>query len=246
MAWCWLLWRGCEGRRGPRGRSKATITQRGKLTIHNINGKTLLEEFSRNRQDPTDPKCSALEIEAREFKPIVGGDYHLTARFESLSPREKMYGMGQYQQPYLDIKGTQLELAHRNSQASIPFAVSSLGYGLLWNNPSIGSAVFGKNIMSFEARSTRVLDYWVVAGDTPREIVERYAEVTGKVPMMPEYGLGFWQCKLRYQTQEELLEVAREYKRLELPIDVIVVDFFHWPKQGDWRFDETYWPDPGE
>jgi alpha-D-xyloside xylohydrolase len=228
------------------GNIKATITQRGKLTIHNINGKTLLEEFSRNRQDPTDPKCSALEIEAREFKPIVGGDYHLTARFESLSPREKMYGMGQYQQPYLDIKGTQLELAHRNSQASIPFAVSSLGYGLLWNNPSIGSAVFGKNIMSFEARSTRVLDYWVVAGDTPREIVERYAEVTGKVPMMPEYGLGFWQCKLRYQTQEELLEVAREYKRLELPIDVIVVDFFHWPKQGDWRFDETYWPDPGE
>jgi alpha-D-xyloside xylohydrolase len=64
--------------------------------------------------------------------------------------------------------------------------------------------------------------------------------------MMPEYGLGFWQCKLRYQTQEELLGVAREYKRLKLPIDVIVVDFFHWPKQGDWRFDETYWPDPGE
>ena len=59
--------------------------------------------------------------------------------------------------------------------------------------------------------------------------------------MMPEYGLGFWQCKLRYQTQEELLEVAREYHRRGIPIDVIVVDFFHWPKQGDWRFDPTYW-----
>jgi alpha-D-xyloside xylohydrolase len=229
------------------GEIKATITSRGKLTLHNSNtGKPLLEEFSRNRLDPTDPKCSALEICAREFKPLIGGDYHLTARFESLDPKEKLYGMGQYQQPYLDIKGTQIELAHRNSQASIPFAVSSLGYGLLWNNPSIGSAVFGKNVMSFEARSTRVLDYWVVAGDTPREIVEAYAGVTGKVPMMPEYGLGFWQCKLRYQTQEELLGVAREYTRLKLPIDVIVVDFFHWPKQGDWRFDETYWPDPGE
>lgn len=62
--------------------------------------------------------------------------------------------------------------------------------------------------------------------------------------MMPEYGLGFWQCKLRYQTQDELLGIAREYKRRNLPIDLIVVDFFHWPKQGDWRFDETYWPDP--
>jgi alpha-D-xyloside xylohydrolase len=228
------------------GNIKASVTNQGKLSIWDARGKLLLEEFTRNRRDPTDPTCSALEIEAREYKPIIGGDYRLTARFESLDPKEKIFGMGQYQQPYLDIKGTQVELAHRNSQASVPFAVSSRGYGLLWNNPSVGSAVFGKNIMSFEALSTRALDYWIVAGETPAQIVEAYAEATGKVPMMPEYGLGFWQCKLRYQTQDELLKVAREYKRLELPIDLIVIDFFHWPKQGDWRFDETYWPDPGK
>lgn len=228
------------------GKIKAVVSSRGKLTVWNSDGKLLLEEFARNRRDVTDPKCSALEVEAREFKPILGGDYHLTARFESLDPKEKIYGMGQYQQPYLDIKGTQLELAHRNSQASVPFALSSRGYGFLWNNPSIGSAVLGKNVMSFEATSTKSLDYWIVAGDTPAEIEEAYAGVTGKVPMMPEYGLGFWQCKLRYQTQEELLEVAREYKRRNLPIDLIVIDFFHWPKQGDWRFDPTYWPDPGK
>ena len=56
--------------------------------------------------------------------------------------------------------------------------------------------------------------------------------------------MGFWQCKLRYQTQEELLDVAREDKRRGLPISVIVADFFHWPNQGDWRFDLEYWPDP--
>lgn len=163
------------------GLVKATITKRGKITISNTSGKVLLEEYARHRRDIIDPKCSALEVEAREFKPILGGDYHLTARFESLDPKEKIYGMGQYQQPYLDIKGTQLELAHRNSQASVPFAVSSLGYGLLWNNPSIGNVVFGKNVMSFEALSTKVLDYWVVAGDTPAQIVESYADATGKV-----------------------------------------------------------------
>ena len=208
------------------GRISATVTQRGKVTVRDDSGKVLLEEFARNRRELTDPKCSALEIEAREFKPIIGGEYHLTARFESLDPKEKIYGMGQYQQPYLDIKGTQIELAHRNSQASVPFALSSRGYGFLWNNPSIGTAIFGKNIMSFEARSTTVLDYWIVAGETPAQIIEAYAEATGKVPMMPEYGLGFWQCKLRYQTQDELLNVAREYKRLQLPIDLIVIDFF--------------------
>ena len=228
------------------GRIKASVSKRGKLTIWNADGKLLLEEYVRNRRDLRDPKCSSLEVEAREFKPIVGGDYHLTARFESLDPKEKIFGMGQYQQPQLDVKGHQLELAHRNSQASVPFALSSRGYGFLWNNPAIGNAVLGKNVMSFEARSTKALDYWVVAGDTPAQIEEAYADATGKVPMMPEYGLGFWQCKLRYQTQEELLGIAREYKRRNLPIDLIVIDFFHWPKQGEWKFDETYWPDPGE
>lgn len=67
--------------------------------------------------------------------------------------------MGQYQQPFLDIKGHQLELAHRNSQASVPFVLSSRGYGFLWNNPSIGKAVMGKNVMSFEALCTKSLDY---------------------------------------------------------------------------------------
>ena len=233
-----------RGARIANGKIYAEITNLGKIMIYRSDGRLLLEEYCRNRRDVLDRKCSAIEVEAREWKPIPGGDYHLTMRFESVDKGEKIYGMGQYQQPYLDLKGLDLELAHRNSQASVPFAVSSLGYGFLWNNPGVGRAVFGKNIMSFEAYSTRALDYWVVAGDTPAEIEEAYAAVAGRVPMMPEYGLGFWQCKLRYQTQEELLEVAREYKRRKLPIDLIVIDFFHWPKQGEWKFDPVYWPDP--
>lgn len=227
------------------GKIKGVMSKAGKLSVFNSDGRLLLEEYVRNRRNQLDPKCSAIEVEAREFRPILGGDYHLTARFESLDPAEKIFGMGQYQQPYLDLKGQDLELAHRNSQASVPFALSSMGYGFLWNNPGIGRAVFGKNVMTFEAFSTTVLDYWIVAGDTPSEVEEAYARATGTVPMMPEYGLGFWQCKLRYQTQHELLDVAREYKRRSLPIDLIVVDFFHWPRQGEWKFDPVYWPDPG-
>lgn len=233
-----------QGARIVNGKIRAEITKLGKVMMYHADGRLLLEEYCRNRRDVLDRKCSAIEVEAREFKPTQGGDYHLTMRFESVDKDEKIYGMGQYQQPYLDLKGLDLELAHRNSQASVPFAVSSLGYGFLWNNPGVGRAVFGRNIMSFEAYSTKALDYWVTAGDTPAEIEEAYAAVTGTVPMMPEYGLGFWQCKLRYQTQEELLQVAREYKRRNLPIDLIVIDFFHWPKQGEWKFDPVYWPDP--
>jgi alpha-D-xyloside xylohydrolase len=229
------------------GNITATVSARGKLTFRNQHNAVILEEYTRHRLDLADPKCSALQISAREFKPRLGTEsYELKARFESLDSTERIYGMGQYQQPYLDLKGVDLELAQRNSQASVPFALSSLGYGFLWNNPAIGRAVFGKNMTTFQAASTRVLDYWVVAGDSPADICRSYAKVTGTVPEMPEFGLGFWQCKLRYQTQEELLSIAREHvKERGLPLDVIVVDFFHWPKEGEWKFDPTFWPDPG-
>lgn len=225
------------------GKITAEINLIGKITFYNQKGEVLLEEYLRNRKDMFGSTCSSLDVEAREFKPIIGGDYKLTMRFIS-EPSEKIYGMGQYQQSFLDLKGADLELAHRNSQASVPFMMSSLGYGFLWNNPAVGRVNFGKNITTWEAYSTKKLDYWITAGDKPAEIEEAYANATGKVPMMPDYAMGFWQCKLRYQTQEELLEVAREYKRRNLPISVIVVDFFHWPLQGEWKFDPTYWPDP--
>ena len=225
------------------GKIEARISRYGKLTFYNQKGEVLLDEYLRNRLDVFADYCSALEVEAREFKPIPGGDYHLSMRFVS-NPEEKIYGMGQYQQPYLNLKGADLELAQRNSQASVPFAISSLGYGFLWNNPAVGRTIFGKNITTWEAYSTKALDYWITAEDTPAKIEEAYAGVAGTVPMMPDYAMGFWQCKLRYQTQEELLEVAREYKRRELPISVIVIDYFHWPLQGDWKFDPKYWPDP--
>ena len=226
------------------GRITAAINNVGKIEYRNEKGELLLEEYLRNKNDMHGSTTSSLMIDAREFKPLIGGDeYALKVRFVS-NPSEKIYGMGQYQQPYLDLKGMDLELAHRNSQASVPFMISSLGYGFLWNNPAVGRVNFGKNITTWEAASTKKMDYWITAGDTPAMIEEAYASVAGTVPMMPDYAMGFWQCKLRYQTQEELLEVAREYKRRGLPISVIVADFFHWPLQGEWKFDPVYWPDP--
>ena len=230
------------------GDIRADLGPSGKLTFTNTaTGKVVLEEFSRDLADLSSHASSALRMPSREFKPHQGTDAsHITARFESLDPEERIYGMGQYQQPFQNLKGADLELAQRNSQASIPFAVSSLGVGFLWNNAGVGRAVFGKNATVFEAYSSQILDYWVVVGKTPKDIVRAYTAMTGRPPMMPEYGLGLWQSKLRYQTQEEALAVAHEYKRRKLPLDVLVIDFFHWPKQGEWKFDKDFWPDPSE
>lgn len=185
----------------------------------------------------------ALKLRARDYDALPGGTYRARTSFVAARD-EKLYGMGQYQQDILDLKGTTVELAHRNSQVSVPFVMSSAGYGFLWHNPAVGRATFATNRTEWFAESTAQLDYWVTVGATPSDIARSYAEATGHVPMMPEHGLGFWQCKLRYTSQEELLAVAREHTRRGLPIDVIVADFFHWPKMGDFRFEEEFWPDP--
>jgi alpha-D-xyloside xylohydrolase len=198
-------------------------------------GSVLLRELSSG---------GSLKRRARHWRPITGSSSsHLTAAFEA-HPDEHLSGMGQYQQALIDLKGATLELAHRNSQASVPFLVSDRGYGLLWNNPAIGRATFAVNRTEFVAEATGALDYWITAGATPAAISRSYADATGHAPVMPEYGLGFWQCKLRYWNQEQLLEVAREHHRRGIPIDVIVADFFHWPELGDYRFEQEFWPDP--
>lgn len=206
-------------------------------------GKPFLWEYFRNYFGTGSEESCALKVSAREYKPIIGGDYSLRVRFEG-NDAEKIFGMGQYQQPYLNLKGCLLELAQRNSQVSVPFALSSLGYGFLWNNPAVGSAFFGKNYTEWQAEASKEIDYWITIGDTPGEILANYTAVTGRAPHMPENLLGLWQCKLRYRTQEEVLSVARKYKELGIPLDVIVIDFFHWTRQGDWHFDPEYWPDP--
>ena len=224
------------------GKLKIYVNVAGMLYFYGENDKPVLREYWRSRGGHYET-MSALEIYARDFVAMRGADYELTARFEA-NPDERIYGMGQYQDGMIDKKGCVLELAHRNSQASVPFYVSSEGYGFLWNNPSIGRVTFAKNRTEWYASSTKALDYWVTASDSPAEILSSYADATGHAPMMPDYVMGFWQCKLRYRTQDELLAVARKHKSLGLPLDVIVSDFFHWPYQGDWRFDEEEWPDP--
>ncbi len=170
------------------------------------------------------------------------GYARLEQRFAAYSD-ERLYGLGQHQHGLYDQKGAVVELVQRNSEVSIPFLVSSRGYGFLWNNPAIGRVELAVNGTRWVADSARQLDYWITAG-SPAQIQRHYADATGHAPELPAWAAGFWQCKLRYKSQEELLEVAREYHRRGLPLDVIVADFFHWTHLGEWRFDPAEWPDP--
>ena len=225
------------------GRIRATVNFAGVISFFR-DDELILREYYRFYGGTIVKTSRCLKLTNREWKGNIGGsEYQLTVRFDA-NPGEKIFGMGQYQQPDLNLKGTMLELAQRNSQISVPFMISSLGYGFLWNNPAVGKVTFANNMTEWIAGSTKEMDYWICAGENPKEILTGYTAVTGRAPMFPENLMGLWQCKLRYRTQDEVLSVARRYQQEGIRIDQIVIDFFHWTVQGDWKFDETYWPDP--
>lgn len=75
------------------------------------------------------------------------------------------------------------------------------------------------------------------------KVVADYRELTGQAPMFGKWAYGFWQCKNRYKSQDEILGVARKYRELHIPADDIVQDWFWWNRKGEFVFNKNY-PDP--
>ncbi|MGD0610329.1 MAG: glycoside hydrolase family 31 protein [Anaerolineales bacterium] len=212
----------------------ANIDSRGELTFLNANtGQELLKE----------KPLHDLTLPARHYKDLKGELFHIDVCFRAYD-NEHIYGLGQHQHGRLDQKGCVIELVQRNTEVSIPFLLSSRGYGFLWNNPAIGRVELGANATRWVAEASPQIDYWITTGNNPGEILSSYADVTGHAPMLPEWASGFWQSKLRYASQEELESIVQEYHQRELPLSVIVIDFFHWTRHGEWQFDPERWPDP--
>lgn len=221
------------------GKITVSITGDGTVTYYlTQTGRVLLEEYWIDGRVHTAPLRRA-----REYRVTSGNQFKMSLYFKE-DPQEHFYGMGQDANDCFDLKGSTVELLQKNGKCTIPYLYSSKGYGFIWNNPAVGRAEFVKNHTLWHAQCARQMDYIVIAGDDPAEINRKFTDITGRAPMLPKWAAGFWQCKLRYETQEELLSVAREYKRRGLPISVIVIDYFHWTMQGEWKFDPLRWPDP--
>jgi len=103
-----------------------------------------------------------------------------------------------------------------------------------------------KDTLSLWSEVADQIDYYFICGDNLDQVVASYRYVTGKAPMMPKWAMGLWQCRERYQSQQQLLDVVREFRKRQIPLDNIVQDWFYWPesKWGDHDFDSSRYPDP--
>lgn len=90
------------------------------------------------------------------------------------------------------------------------------------------------------------IDYYFIHGNSIDEVIGGYRTLTGKAPIMPKWALGYWQSRERYKSQTELLDVVKEYRKRNIPIDNIVLDWSYWPVDswGSHEFDPKYFPDP--
>jgi alpha-D-xyloside xylohydrolase len=209
---------------------KVTVAKKdGAITYSEVHGDSLFQELSRHM---TPEKVNGEDTyRAESFVGIYGS-------------HEALYGLGQHQAGVWNYRGESVDISQENSNISVPLMLSSKGYGIFWNNTS--RSRFNNrfaNYLYISSEVADVIDYYFLYGPEFDKIIASYRELTGQVPMFGKWAYGFWQCKNRYKSQEELLSIVRKYRELHIPADNIVQDWFWWNRKGEFVFNKNY-PDP--
>lgn len=126
--------------------------------------------------------------------------------------------------------GQSYEIIFQNTDEQVPGR-------LLFNEPDL-------NKTSFTSLEGEAIDYYFIHGEDPVEVLSEYTRLTGYAPMFPKKAYGFWHCRETFRTQEELLTTARGYRSRNIPIDIMVMDWFFWPDLKGPTWDRSRFPDP--
>ena len=158
---------------------------------------------------------------------------------------EQLHGLGQGEEGIYDYRGQVQYLYQHNMRIPIPFLVSSRNYGVLVDCGSLMTFQDDCRGSYLYLDAVEQLDYYVIAGDNLDELIGGYRHLTGKAGLLPKWAYGYIQSKEAYHSQEELLEVAREYRRRGIGLDCVVQDWNTWEpgKWGNKRVDRNRYPD---
>lgn len=174
----------------------------------------------------------------------------------AIAPGEAIWGMGEHFTRF-DRAGSTVDLeiaeafgtGSRRAYKRVPFWISSAGYGVFVNQ-SAHMTVWAGSLSAADlqlAVEDDHLDWFLFVGE-PKKVLAQYTGLTGRAVVPPRWSFGFWQSKISYSSQEEVLDVARRQRAAGVPVDVVHVDT-HWFRE-DWRcdleFDPVRFPDPAE
>ena len=238
----------------------------GSLAFESTDGKALLCEPRRrphilsdkpvvlNRMDSSKEAKVRMSVDGMRADGESAGSYVDRTAYECrqnfvFDADEALYGLGSHEEGYGNLRGKTRQLYQQNTKAVVPVLVSTKGWGILFDmgchmvfhDDAEGSYLW--------ADCTDELNWYFFYGDgSYASIMECYRRLTGATPLLPLYSLGFIQSKERYKDADELLAVADEYRRRQVPLDMVVQDWQTWPEgQWGWKtFDRTRYPDPDE
>ncbi|MEU3414915.1 alpha-xylosidase [Streptomyces sp. NPDC006658] len=189
------------------------------------------------------------------FATTDDGAHHVLAQL-ALGVGEQVYGLGERFTPFVkngqvvDIwqadGGTSSEQAYKN----IPFYLSSRGYGVFVNHPGkvsfeVGSESVGQVQFSVEDQS---IEYYVIAGPTPKEVLARYTALTGRPALPPAWSFGLWLSTSFTTDYDEatVMSFVDGMAERGIPLSVFHFDCF-WMREYQWcdfQWDPAVFPDP--
>lgn len=171
--------------------------------------------------------------------------YHTKLEFE-WDENEAIYGLGSHEEGIMNYRGHAQYLYQQNMKIAIPMFVSTKGYGILVDSYSFMTFhddVYGSYIWTDVDDE---MDYYFIYGPEFDNVVKGYRYLTGKASMLPRWAFGYVQSKERYKSQQELIEVVKEYRERKIPLDLIVLDWCSWTGElwGQKSFDPERFPSP--
>lgn len=190
-----------------------------------------------------DPNGNLLTAEGESrFTPITEGPdkgaYRVKQSF-SVEADEGIYGIGLLQNGKMSQRDENRRMEQSNLEDYAHIYQSIKGYGIYWENYSPtrlqtpAEGVSGE--LSLESEVGTAVDYYFTYGDDADGVIAELRHLTGKVPMLPLWTYGFHQCRERYKSAAELLEVVRNYRQLGIPFDGIIQDWQYWGSNYTWN-----------
>ena len=171
-----------------------------------------------------------------------------------LSPGERIYGCGE-SFTSLNKVGQKVNISVVDPQGPetdgmykpVPFYFSNRGYGIFMHTSAPTTADFGASYIGAQRlfMGDETMDFFVFFGE-PKEILDKYTNVTGKSPMLPLWTFGTWMSRISYFSQKEGLEIAHQLRANRIPADVIHFDtgWFGVDWQCDYEFAKDRFKDP--
>jgi alpha-D-xyloside xylohydrolase len=152
-----------------------------------------------------------------------------------LDKDEPIYGLGQQQQGKMNQRNITLNMVQGNLDDYVPFFQSVKGYGVFWDNYS--PTVFTDNSegTSFKSDVGECVDYYFMYGGNADGVIANMRDLTGQAPMFPLWTYGFWHSKVRYKSQDVLVNVVKQYRKLGVSLVGIIQDWQYWGNNYLWN-----------